>query len=299
MITIEHILCPTDLSPESDEALRYAMALGRAYKAKLLICYCQEYDLVADPEAEMHAGVALSDDVAAHVSKLLPGIENWESIILEGEPAVAITQEAAKGRADLIVMESRRRPRAAALLGSTAEAVCHNAPCPVLVIHQREREWVDRETREIELRRILVAHDFSGHSDLALSYGISFARKFSAELHLIHVLPPRDETETPGHAWFGPYEDNVFQLAESRLEKAVPPEDHRECKVYTDVQEGRPFHGVREYAKDNDIDLICMGVRGEREGLKAMIGSNTDRVLRRAPCPVLIARPHLRSTASS
>jgi nucleotide-binding universal stress UspA family protein len=274
------------------------MALGRAYKAKLLICYCQAYDLVADPEAELHAGLALSDDVAAHISKLLPGAENWESIILEGEPAAAITQEATKRRSDLIVMESRRRPRAAALLGSTAETICHTAHCPVLVIHPREREWVDRETGEIELRRILVAHDFSGYSDLALSYGISFAQKFSAELHLIHVLPPRDETETPGHAWVGGYEDNLFQLAESRLEKAMPPEIHRECKIYTDVQQGKPFHVVLEYAKDNYIDLICMGVRGESAGLKAMIGSNTDRVLRRAPCPVLIARPHLRSAAS-
>ena len=45
------------------------------------------------------------------------------------------------------------------------------------------------------------------------------------------------------------------------------------------------------YAEEQKVDLICMGVRGAGFGLRSLFGSNTDRVLRQAPCPVFIARP--------
>ncbi|MGH9880452.1 MAG: universal stress protein, partial [Pyrinomonadaceae bacterium] len=68
----------------------------------------------------------------------------------------AITKAAAEQSADLIVMRSRRRPHRAAILGSTAESVCRTAPCPVLVTHNDEREWVEPSTKGINLRRVLV-----------------------------------------------------------------------------------------------------------------------------------------------
>lgn len=51
------------------------------------------------------------------------------------------------------------------------------------------------------------------------------------------------------------------------------------------------YREVLTYAEEQEIDLICMGVRGVGFDLRALFGSNTDRVLRQAPCPVLIARP--------
>ena len=55
MITIQRILCPTDLSSESDEALRYAVALASAYHAKLFLLYCKENDHGNGDEAELSA----------------------------------------------------------------------------------------------------------------------------------------------------------------------------------------------------------------------------------------------------
>src|SRR2546423_11428467 len=108
-----------------------------------------------------------------------------EGIIVEGgDPAEAITREAAAHGVALIVMRSRRRPRAAALLGSTAEAVCRIAPCPVLVTHPQERAWVGEDVGQVNLRRILVAYDFSTDAELALSYGLSLAAQYQAEIHL-------------------------------------------------------------------------------------------------------------------
>src|SRR5215207_3152751 len=102
-------------------------------------------------------------------------------------------------RADLTVMRSRRRPHRAALLGSTAESVCRSAPCSVLVMHNDDQEFVSDELI-VNLKRVLVAYDFSDYSELALKYGLSIAQEHEAELHLLHVLPPRSVNE-PEIAW--------------------------------------------------------------------------------------------------
>jgi nucleotide-binding universal stress UspA family protein len=66
--------------------------------------------------------------------------------------------------------------------------------CPVIVTHTDEREWAGLSTGEIHLRRVLAAYDFSPGSEAALSYALSLAQEYQAELHLIHTLPK----EAPG-----------------------------------------------------------------------------------------------------
>jgi nucleotide-binding universal stress UspA family protein len=63
------------------------------------------------------------------------------------------------------------------------------------------------------------------------------------------------------------------------------------CKVIQAVNCGQPYREILSYAEENEIDLICMGVHGAGFAMRALFGSNTDRVLRQAPCPALIARP--------
>jgi nucleotide-binding universal stress UspA family protein len=63
------------------------------------------------------------------------------------------------------------------------------------------------------------------------------------------------------------------------------------CDVKRAVREGHPYREVLAYAHEQNIDLICMGASGTGFGMRAVFGSKADRVLRQAPCPVLIARP--------
>jgi nucleotide-binding universal stress UspA family protein len=291
MITLRSILCPTSLSPEFDAALRYGIALARAYEAKLLVCHCLEATPLAD---ESEITKLVENTIAERVRRADPGALDWEGIvkiIKKGDLASGITQTATERNVDLIVMQSRRRPHAAALLGSTAEAVCHTAPCPVLVTHPREHEWVKQETGEIELKRVLVAHDFSDHSATALLFGVLLAEEYQAELHLIHVLPPQTELAAPEYEWLQTSDEDAFQQAARRLQSAVPAEAFLWCEVKQVVREGKPYREILSYAEEQVIDLICMGVRGAGSGLRAILGEQTDRVLRRAPCPVLVARP--------
>jgi len=291
-ITFERILCPIDLTPESDESLRYGIALAKAYGAKLFVINCIEAFAVGGAITRK----STEQLVEAEVRKYLhpPASENfsWEMMLVDGDPKEAIAQQAAAHRIDLIVMRSRRRPYAAALMGSTAEAVCRTAPCPVMVTHPHEQDWAGVTTNDIGLQRVLIAYDFSSDSELALSYGLSLAQECQAELHLLHVLPARSiRPDAPEIAFMGPSAENAFREAAGGLRNAVPSEARMWCEVKQAVREGHPYREVLAYADEQCIDLICMGASGTGFGMRALFGSNADRVLRQAPCPVLITRP--------
>ena len=295
MVKLERILCPTDLTPESDEALRYAVALARAYEAKLLLCHCGRAATAAAAVAGGAFGKVSFKSIfeaalAPHLGMTDLARLDWEGFVVRGDaPGMLISREAGMRRADLIVMRSRRRRYGAALLGSTAEAVCRTAPCSVLVTHPREREWVGFSAGDIGLERVLVAHDFSDRSELALQYGASLSLKFGAVLHLLHVLrqPERDAHET---AWLPGDAQRLYHASVRRLQEAVSGEVARACRLRPVVLTGRPYERVLSYAAEHDIDLVCIGADGVDRGLPALFGSNVDRVLRQSPCPVLVAR---------
>jgi nucleotide-binding universal stress UspA family protein len=217
---------------------------------------------------------------------------DWEGLIIEesGDVAKSITEIAADLGVDLIVMRSRRRPRAAALLGSTAESVCRTAPCAVFVTHPQEREWKGLSSGVIEVRRVLVGYDFSDDSERSLNYGLSLAQECQAELHLLHVLQ-RPSDEGPEIAWSSAGLESVYKTAAHRLQQIIPQEVYVWCNVKTAVRWGKPYREILAYAEENEIDLVCMGASGRNFGIGALFGSNVDRVLRQSPCPVLIARP--------
>ena len=294
MIKIQRILCPTNLSSESDEVLRYGVALARAYHAKLYVLYCGEVTPASTELVGANRKVKglFEEGFAGHLGLADFAKLDWEGIVIENgkDPGEEIVREAAERRIDLILMRSRRRPRAAALLGSTAEQVYRTAPCPVLITHPDEQEWVSKTTGEIDLKRVLVAHDFSNDSELALRYAVLLAQEYQAEIHLMHVLG-RPETSEPEIAWGLGSVEGAYHDAARRLQQAISGEINLWCRVVHMVRWGKPYQEVLSYAREQQIDLICMGAEGRNFGMGALFGSNVDRVLRQAPCPVLVARP--------
>lgn len=298
MINIQRILHPTDLSVESDEALRYALALARSYEAKLTFLYCKRPSSVSEWVNSSQALELIQQALFTHLDANELKMLDWEVIVAEDDNvALTITGEAVKRQADLIVMRSRRRPHAAVLLGSTAEAVSRNAPCPVLVTHPNEREWVGLSTGEIDLQRVLVAYDFSADSDLALNYALSLAQEYQAEVHLVHVIGSVREDQ-PEVAWTDTGVDSPYKDVAARLQQVVPKEVFLWCKVINAVRSGRPADEIIAYAKEKEIDIVCMGASGAGFRLGALLGSTVDRVLRRAPCPVFVARPMKGATST-
>ena len=283
-MNIETILCPTDLSIEADEALRYALALALSYDAKLILLYCREPGSVVEWSTSSRAAHVFEQSLFTRLDAREFKSLNWEPAIVDThDVGNGIVAEAAKKNVDLIIMRSRRRPVAASLLGSTAEKVCKTAPCPVLVTHPREREWVGLTTSEIDLHRVLIPYDNSRDADLAVNYGLSLAEMSQAQIHLLHVMSHRAAIEASS-----PANDQTAtsdEIAAQRLRVLIPEEARLWCSVIPSVRCGDPAEEILAYAREHQIDLICMGASGNGFSLVKLFGSTADRVLRSAPCP--------------
>lgn len=258
--------------------MRYALSLARAHDAELILLHCTE---------RLEGKEELLNAVSEHIDPADPRCRLMVAPLDHVDEQIMTLAQVQS--VDLIVMRSRRRPHRAALLGSTAESVSRSAPCPVLVMHSDEQEFINDDLK-VDPKRILVAYDFSDYSELAMKYGLSMAQEHQAELHLLHVLPPRSVND-PEIAWYPVKGNSAYHNAAWRLQRAIPDEAHLWCRVKTAVSEGYPYREILSYAEKNEIDLICVGAHGAGFGMRALFGSNVDRVLRQAPCPVLVARP--------
>lgn len=144
----------------------------------------------------------------------------------------------------------------------------------------------------INLKKILVPTDFSESARHALTYGVSFAREYQAELTLLHVV----ETIAVGYAsdLFPVPMAEVFQeisgYAKAELSKLASEARERGVTVNEKVVQGKPAAEIMRVAHEDAIDIIVLGTHGKGVLDHALFGSTTERVVRKAPCPVLICR---------
>jgi nucleotide-binding universal stress UspA family protein len=144
----------------------------------------------------------------------------------------------------------------------------------------------------IKLRKLLVPTDFSESARHALTYGVSFAREYGAELTLLHVV----ENLTVGYAsdLFPVPMAEVFQeisgYAKAELAKLAEVAREKQVSVVEEVVQGKPSAEIIRFAQEQAIDMIVLGTHGKGMLDQALFGSTTERVVRRAPCPVLTVR---------
>jgi nucleotide-binding universal stress UspA family protein len=145
----------------------------------------------------------------------------------------------------------------------------------------------------IKLKKVLVPTDFSDSARHALTYGISFAREYEAELVLLHVV----ENITVGYAsdLFPVPMAEVFQeisgYAKAELAKLAALARERGVTTVSEiVVQGKPSAEIIRHAAENAVDMIVLGTHGKGMLDQALFGSTTERVVRRAPCPVLTVR---------
>ena len=144
----------------------------------------------------------------------------------------------------------------------------------------------------IKLKKVLVPTDFSDSARHAFTYGVSFAREYKAELVLLHVV----ENLTVGYAsdLFPVPMAEVFQeisgYAKAELAKLAEEARQKGVAVSELVAQGKPSAEIIRHAAENDVDMIVLGAHGKGMLDQALFGSTTERVVRRAPCPVLTVR---------
>lgn len=299
MSPFRNILFPTDFTPHARAALKYAAAFAHSGGGRVVLFSVQSAavprNLLTLPERifqeqENHWLLQLCGDVKELLADPLFADLEVEPVIVEGEPAPEIARAVTEYDIDLVtVVTHGRKGLSRALWGSTAEEIIAEAPCPVLIIRPPQHDFVEYRGNhsEFHLNRILLATNFRPSSAAATQVAHQLARGASAELHAVYVI--------------GDYLEQISQMfpegglnAASRLRTYVQEKMNllkREdgAPAIPHIAEGRPYEEIVRLAAEKEADLIIIGtnVHASLFGGTPVLGSEIERVVRNAPCPVL------------
>jgi nucleotide-binding universal stress UspA family protein len=143
----------------------------------------------------------------------------------------------------------------------------------------------------VTITHILVPTDFSEYANDALDYAIELAKAFTARLTLLHVihLSPLavDDYDTSGLV---SYWEEIETDAQQRMQALLNRVHQKGLQGETMMIHDVPFQAILDTAKDKGADLIVMGTHGRTGLTHVLMGSVAERVVRMAPCPVLVTR---------
>jgi len=143
------------------------------------------------------------------------------------------------------------------------------------------------------IENILVPLTVNKDSKNILDHAISIAEKFNAKIVVFHVLrePKMDLSEINYESGFlQKIKKQQEEEVERELRSLIPEEYYEKYNLSTEMTSGQPFLEIVNKAKSLNADLIVMGTHG-RSGLShVLLGSVAEKVLRLAPCPVMIIR---------
>jgi nucleotide-binding universal stress UspA family protein len=284
VVSVREVLFPTDLSPESDRAFDHARFLAERFEASLTL-----YHAVQIPDhRHAHWAFAHGHDVwltaERHARECLQRradtLKVSHRVIVERRVSVhlGLLDLIRAAQPDLTVLATHGREGLShLLLGSVAEKVVQHAFRPVLCVREPDHGLA------LPYRRILVPTDLSLASRLAFPMAALFARSFSAEVLAVHVTT----SHTLG-SLVGATPPAGPPVSESTLWKYFQ-EDFAGLAVTAQVHTGSVWDRIVQIARLERADLIVMATRGHDSLADRIVGSNTERVVRHAPCPVLVA----------
>ena len=141
----------------------------------------------------------------------------------------------------------------------------------------------------LRLKKILVPVDFSVASKNAFRHALRFAEDFGSDLTVLYVLAPAPAfARSPAGPGFA---ERDLLSAEKNLRALITSAQNRGIEqAGFSVRIGVPSHEIVEFAKDADADLIVIATHGYTGWKHFCIGSTAERVVRAAPCPVLVVR---------
>jgi nucleotide-binding universal stress UspA family protein len=141
------------------------------------------------------------------------------------------------------------------------------------------------------IQHVLVPTDFSASAEQALDYAIRLARTFNARLTVLHVIQPIPMGGVDmGVALPETYLQEVEEAAQGSMEEALARVTAAGLTAAQVVLYGVPFQEIVETAKARQVDLIVMGTQGRTGLMHVLLGSVAERVVRLAPCSVLVVR---------
>lgn len=293
------VVAATDLSETAAVGVRWASEIAADLGAHLHLLHALSLSGWAMDYVEIDAGIRarIAESTRERLAEIAQisqqrGLEvTWE--VEAGAPSEVIVAAVQRLGAGLVVVGTRGiRALDYLLLGSTAQRIVQRAPCPVLTVHPQDAD------RQRPIRRILAATDFSGEAETAVAASLALlgSSPSDTEVILLHVCQvPYELGLDSGYisAASGLQQcAEVKQEVERRLQKAALPLRTAGTQVRTLVVEGYPPEVIVEQAESVAADLVAMGTHGRTGLAHVFLGSTAERVIHRAPCPVLTVRRH-------
>jgi nucleotide-binding universal stress UspA family protein len=293
------ILLATDFSPPADLAYAYAAGMARALPAGMLILNVLEGPPGLDPAFPVNTVFLKqiqeeSDRELAKISR----VAEKDGIVcvtrqVYGRPAEGVARVAEEARTTLIVMGTHGRTGwDRLLLGSAAEAVVREAPCPVLTVRMSPKAAVADIPGSVKIDQVLVPLDFSEFAQEAFEYAAMLAKQFGAKVLLVHAVEaaayPLD------FALFGVSEAAALRgRIQVRLHElmSVLKADGVEAEVVCETGTAAEVI-VKEAGRfpPGAKGAIVMGTHGRRGLNRLALGSVAEYVVRHAACPVFTVK---------
>lgn len=276
------VLVPTDGSDAAVTAAQTAFALARQFDADVHAIH------VVDPDS---TDSAYAEDVVTAVEEAAVevGVETTAALVESDDVHRAIVEYADTREVDCIVMgthgqESLREH----VLGSVTERTLGDSPVPVITV---QAETV--VTSDID--RLLVPTDGSAGARAATEHAIEFAATTGASLHTIHVVDAGDVSDGDEGDSENSDESDVLDALETEGKRAVEAiidaARRADVTVEASVVSGVPHRAIEAYAEERDVDYVFMGTHGRTGVGQQLLGSTTERVVRRLDVPVVSVRP--------
>jgi len=282
-ITVKNILFATDFSAASNAAAPIAIQIAQRYGAKVYGVHVNRFDdyTAAAPNAwaaMAEAAERQTKEDAGRLNEQLQGIEH-QVVIGEGNVWEVVSNLIKEKEIDLVVLGTRGRTGLGkTILGSVAEEILRQAPCPVLTVGPHVNLWSDGYAK---MREILYATDLAIDTPKAAPYAISLAQENQAHLVLLHVI------EDPKA---GDLVDRVVDVKERKLQQLVTEQAGLWCEPTYIVEQGPAAEKILDVAKRRPTDLIVLGARAAK-GITTHLNIGTvHKVVSQATCPVLTVR---------
>lgn len=303
-IHLRTILCAIDFSHFTDQTLRFGVGLSRSFGARLLVfhsVHVPEDQLFASPFAEHEQELQRLYEQAIHqIEKIMNSYAvEWSPAVAKGDPVDKIEEVCKQEDVDLVIAGSHGISGFKRfLMGTVIERMARGLTRPFLVIRPKKHLMNLKEKDRFSVKKVVVGCDISPDISPALEYTKYFAKTFNCEIHLLHTIESpvnEDIVDNTG----GPYEQ-VQQLLIHRLRDRLltlyPDRSDEGDRVKAVVETGIPGESLIRYAKEHAVDLMVVGIRRHGTLEKFLVGSTTEAVLRRSPCPVLIVSPDVASS---
>jgi nucleotide-binding universal stress UspA family protein len=293
MFQYQNILVPLDGSELAEKALPPALAIAEAMASNLL-CLQVVTGLTLDLDPRLNLRAIEARKAAARIyfntlkSRYSKTRDPIKTVIVAGSADKVIIDSAREHSIDLIVLSSHGRTGLDRwVYGNVTAKILRRAPCDTLIVRT-----LKPATGLFSTKRILVPLDGSKTAERALSPAIVLASALEMEIRLLRVSPPIHTELEPmsSQSMFEGLEARARDEALTYLQGIQASLEQPELSVSIEAITGSAAATIVDYAKEHLVDLIVMSSHG-RTGIGLwLIGSVSEKVLRKASCATLIVR---------